>query len=143
MARVRHRQRELDEANAVLAVVSAEPVEQLAPAARTEGWGGPVLADPRREVYAAYGLGRLPWHRVVTGRTLLFYLGCILRGRFPQRAGRDVLQQGGDFIVDGDGILRFVHRGRTADDRPSVNALVACLDALRKGAGAVPAWPHG
>ncbi len=130
MARVRARQQELDAANAVLVVISAEPVEEIAPVAREEGWTGPVVADPERVVYHAFGLGRLPWHRVFTLKTLAMYIGFMLRGRFPQPPGQDAMQQGGDFIVDGNGIVRLAYAGQSSDDRPPVDDVVRCLHLL-------------
>ncbi len=114
----------------MLVVVSAEPVDQIAPVARREGWTGPVLADPDRHAYQAYGLGRLPWHRVITAKTIILYAGFFLRGRLPGRPGQDVMQQGGDFIVDGEGIVRFAYAGRSSDDRPPVDALIRCLRSI-------------
>ncbi len=116
-------------------ILSPEPAEQIAPVARQEGWTGPVLGDPERHVYRAYGLGRLPWHRVFTLRTLAMYVGFALRGRFPQRPGQDVMQQGGDFVVDGEGIVRFAYAGRSSDDRPRVDDLLRRLKALPRAAG--------
>ncbi len=130
MARVRARRQELDEANAILVVVAAEPLDQLAEVARKEGWTGPVLADPERRVYLAYGLSRLPWYRVFTPKAAILYLGFMLRGRFPGKPGQDVMQQGGDFIVDGEGIVRFASAGSRAHDRPPVDALMQCLRAI-------------
>ncbi len=139
MARVRALQRELDEANAILAVVAAEPLDQLAEVARKEGWTGPVLADPERRVYLAYGLSRLPWYRVFTPKAAVLYLGFMLKGRFPGKPGQDVMQQGGDFVVDGEGIIRFASAGSRAHDRPPVDTLIACLRSLAPpSAGARP-----
>jgi hypothetical protein len=130
VARVRARQPELDAANAALVVLLPEPVADLAPVARQEGWTGPVLADPDRGVYRSYGLGRLPRHRVFTPKTLLFYFGFMLRGRWPQPPGRDVRQQGGDFVVDSGGIVRLAYVGRSPDDRPTVDDLIGCLRSV-------------
>ena len=144
MARVRQRQRELDEANAALVVVLPEPAPRIAPLARKEGWTGPVLGDPDRGAYRAYGLGRLPWHRVVTARTILLYAGFLFRGRLPGRPGQDVMQQGGDFIVDGGGIIRYAHTGQTSDDRPPVEALLRVLQSFPRadvGPGFIPGRP--
>ncbi len=130
MARVRQWQQEIDEAKALVVVLAPEPVDPLAALARQEGWTGPVLADPERVAYHAFGLARLPWYRVFTLKASIMYLGFFLRGRMPGRAGQDVMQQGGDFIVDGEGIVRFAHAGRSSDDRPAVDDLIRCIQSL-------------
>jgi alkyl-hydroperoxide reductase/thiol specific antioxidant family protein len=126
----------LEEAQATLMVLAPEPVDQLAGLARREGWAGPVLADPERLAYRAFGLARLPWHRVFTIKTAVMYLGFFLRGRAPGQPGQDVMQQGGDFTVDGDGIIRFAHAGRSSGDRPSVDHLIRSLRAAARAPGA-------
>jgi len=138
VARVRHRQRELDEAGALLVVVSAEPADQIAPVARKEGWTGPVLGDPQRIAYRAFGLGRLPWYRVFTPKTLVLYAGFMLRGRFPEPPGQDAMQQGGDFLVDAAGVIRFAYAGRRSDDRPPVEDLIRHLRSIAAGPGSLP-----
>lgn len=115
--------------------VLPEPAAQIAPLARLEGWTGPVLADPDRGAYRAYGLGRLPWHRAIAVKTLLLYAGFLLRGRLPRPPGQDVMQQGGDFIVDGRGVVRFAHAGRSPDDRPRVDDLFRCLRSIAPARG--------
>ena len=80
--------------------------------------------------YHAFGLGRLPWHRVFTLRALAMYIGFMLRGRFPQPPGRDARQQGGDFIVDGKGIVRLAYPGQTSDDRPPVDDVIRYLRSI-------------
>jgi hypothetical protein len=131
--RVRSRQQDLDEAKAALVVIAAEPLEALAKVAAEEQWSGPVLADPGRGVYLAYGLTRLPWYRVFTPKAALLYLGFILRGRFPGKPGQDALQQGGDFVVDGQGTLRYASATQRSHDRPPVDTLMARLHAAARG----------
>jgi len=139
--RVRSRQQDLDAAQAALMVIAAEPLAALAKVAAEEKWTGPVLADPGRGVYLAYGLSRLPWYRVFTPKAALLYLGFMLRGRFPGKPGQDALQQGGDFVVDGQGILRFASATQRSHDRPPVDTLMARLRAAaqdRVGPGVNP-----
>ncbi len=127
MARVRQRQQEIDGGKALFVVLAPEPIEGLADLARREGWACPVLADPGRVAYRAFGLARLPWYRVFTPTAAFKYFALFLRGRAPGHAGQDVLQQGGDFIVDGRGFIRFAFAGRSSDDRPPVDELIRCL----------------
>lgn len=130
MERVRSRQQDLDAANAVLLVIAAEPLESLSKVAQEEKWTGPVLADPDRGVYRTYGLSRLPWYRVFTPKAALLYLGFILQGRFPGKPGQDVMQQGGDFIVDREGTIRFAKTGSRSHDRPPIDDLMRALRSL-------------
>ena len=127
MERVRSRQQDLDEAKAALVVIAAEPLEALAKVAAEEKWSGPVLADPGRGVYLAYGLTRLPWYRVFTPKAALLYFGFILRGRFPGKPGQDALQQGGDFVVDSQGILRLASVTQRSHDRPPVDQIIGAM----------------
>ena len=134
MARVRQRQQEIDRANAIVVALAPEPVERLGRLAQKEGWTGPVLADPARAAYRAFGLGRLSWYKVFTPMAAIKYFGFFLRGVRPPQAGQDVMQQGGDFIVDSEGIVRLAYAGRTSDDRPPVNDLIRCIQSLPGGA---------
>jgi peroxiredoxin len=61
----------------------------------------------------------MPWLRnQVTGN---------LQGRPGQG---DVAQLGGTFVVDGAGIIRYVHRERRADDNPSNDEVLEAVAAL-------------
>ncbi len=89
-----------------------------------------VLCDPDRIAYAALGLGRLSRRRVwLDPRVWRRYAALLLRGRRLERPdpADDVLQQGGDAILDWEGRLAWVHRGRGPEDRPSVDEVIAAM----------------
>ena len=83
-----------------------------------------VCSDPDRRLYAAFGLPRLATRDLLGRRTLLFYLGKALRGRWQRRVGSDVHQMGGDFILDREGRLRFAFRSQEPADRPDARWLI-------------------
>jgi peroxiredoxin len=91
----------------------------------------PTFADPDRAVYHAFGLGRGPWWRVAGLRTLFGYSRVLLRGWLPRTPvpGDDVLQMGGDFVLDRDNRLRFAHASRDPSDRPSADEVVGAMKA--------------
>ena len=89
----------------------------------------PILLDPDRRVYSAYGLGRSAL-RSWSPRTLAFYLRARLRGQRLPGARGDPHQMGGDFLVDRSGRLRLVHLSRDPIDRPVVATLLACARVL-------------
>ncbi len=119
---------ELEQLNADVLVVSFEPMERVRWYLEDVDFGWPVLADPGRTLYAAYGLRRGSVARVwLSPRTLAFYARELIRGRLPRRPAGDTLQLGGDFVIDGEGVLRFAHSSVEPADRPPVAELLAVL----------------
>ena len=64
---------------------------------------------------------------LVLGRYLLI----LLRGRLPMRPqkGDDLMQLGGDFVLDADRRLVYAHSSTEATDRPAVEELVKAVAA--------------
>jgi peroxiredoxin len=91
----------------------------------------PVVADPTRAAYRAFGLGSTTFKAMLRPGTVARYLGMIFRGWLPTRpaANDDLLQLGGDFVLDADGRVRFAHPSGGATDRPSAQEIV---DAVRQ-----------
>ncbi len=87
----------------------------------------PLLLDPDRALYRAYGLERSV-ARTWTPRTIGYYMRQVLTGRRLHGVQGDPYQLGGDFIVDSAGRLRFAYRSRDPVDRPAPETL---LDTLR------------
>jgi hypothetical protein len=92
----------------------------------------PVLTDPTRTAHRAFGLGRATMRRVVGHpRVWLSFLRAVARGRRPRRSqGEDVLQLGGDVLLDRDLRVRWIHQNRGPEDHPRVETLAAAIDAL-------------
>ena len=112
----------------VLVVTQARP-ELLAAFLRDHPLPFLAVADPERAAYRAFGLERTTWATMLRAGVLLRYLRLILRGWRPQqvRAGEDVLQLGGDFVLDGEGRLSYAYRSAEPTDRPSVEALLHAM----------------
>ena len=92
-------------------------------------WRFPILADPERAAYHAFGLQRLSWHRVFSLATLKLYLKLLRKGLVRQDYGdSDVYQSGGDFLIDRKGTILFAHRSEDPADRPSVSTLLKAID---------------
>lgn len=92
----------------------------------------PVVGDPERLAYRAFGLERTSWLTFLKPSVIWGYLRLMLRGVRVKKsnAGEDVRQLGGDFILDRGGkvVWRFTSADPTA--RPSVGELLRVLDAL-------------
>jgi len=92
----------------------------------------PVLVDLPRTSYRDWGLRRARWHEVWLDPRVYRTYARLLRGGERLRAGgRDVLQLGGDFVVDATSLATH-SRPQVRDDRPPVTEL---MDALAAAAG--------
>lgn len=114
----------------VLTVSQATPAV-LATFLRARPQPVPVVCDPDRAGYRAFGLGRTSWPNFFRPSVVWNYLRLVARGgrvRMPY-PGEDVLQLGGDFLLDRAGRVVFAYRSRTATDRPGIDALLAAASS--------------
>lgn len=94
------------------------------------------VGDPGYEVYRAFGLCRGKVRMFFSPRILGAYLAKMWSGwriRKP-RKGEDLLQLGGDFVLDSSRRLAFIHRSADPTDRPTVQQLLNAVTSL-------PAYP--
>jgi peroxiredoxin len=113
----------------VVAVSQAKPA-MLAMFLRHSPQPFPVVCDPDRTTYRAFGLERTSFWSFLRPSVLWGYLRLIFRGSkvlLPYE-GEDVYQLGGDFLLDRTGRITYAYRSRTATDRPTIQTL---LDAIR------------
>lgn len=124
---------EIRQLGAEVLVVSSGRPEALKMYLAALKWPFPVVADPALESYRRFGLERTSWWSFLNPRILGRFLVMICRGWLPQRAydKEDLLQLGGDFVLDGQRRLGLVYRSADAADRPSVESLIAaCRQAV-------------
>ncbi len=95
----------------------------------------PLLHDRDVSAYSAFGLRRGSVREIYGPGTVWTYVKLMLRGRRLRRTTADRFQLGGDFVIDGQGLIRLAHPSRNPSDRASVSRL---LDALREAAGHTP-----
>jgi peroxiredoxin len=126
---VQAQQDELDRLGARVLVVSFSKPEQLAPFRDRLALGFEVAADPSRSAYRAYGMLRGAFWDIWHPRVFLKYLRLTAQGMRLERPaeGDDLSQLGGDFVIDRDSNLRFVHVSSGPEDRPPVSLLLAAL----------------
>jgi peroxiredoxin len=116
----------------VLAVSFTPPAKAAAYLAR-HPLPFPVVTDPTRAAYRTFDLGRTTWRSILSGGVLWGYLKLIFRGWRPQEAqeGEDVMQLGGDFVLDAERRLVYGYRSRDPTDRPAVEELLRALRSIR------------
>lgn len=98
----------------------------------------PVVSDPERRAYRAFGLERTSWWTIFRPDVVLRYLRLIRKGWSPRRPGEgdDLLQLGGDFVLDAQGEILYAHRSADPTDRPTMETLFAALSKAIRSADA-------
>lgn len=114
-----------------LVLVGFSPPERLTPIARHLGWTGPVLGDEERTLYRRLGIGRAPWWRVYSRKTLLIYARNLRDVRRPPAGGEDTRQLGADAVLVA-GTVTALWRPRSPDDRPAAAEVLAAAAAVRR-----------
>jgi peroxiredoxin len=88
----------------------------------------PLLLDPERIAYTAWGLGRTNLFGAMLSPSLNWrYFRLLLAGERFLGFAPDMLQLGGDFVIDPEGMVAFAHRMRNNGDRPTAETLLAAL----------------
>jgi hypothetical protein len=96
-----------------------------------EGLPFPALVDSDKQLYRALGIERIHWDQWFRLSTWRRYLRSVRRARQGRLTG-DLLQAPGIAILQPPGTLRWLHRGQTLGDYPT---LAEILDALRAVVG--------
>lgn len=124
-------ERELDAlAVRVLVVTFESPAAARAYVSETRTrW--PVLSDESRSLYRKYGMGRARWRHLLGPSAMLAYGRELAQGNLPSWPAADPMQQGGDVLIDPEGVVRLVHVGAGPGHRPPVERLLA----VRRAAG--------
>jgi peroxiredoxin len=127
---VRGRYDEIRSMGAEVLVVSFEPVERLPAYRALHGWPFPVVSDPDRAAYRAFGLGSAGWSTLLRPRVMLRYAALLLQGYRQRTSDEDVHQLGGDFVLDADRRVAYAHRSTDPVDRPPAGDLVEVVRRL-------------
>ncbi len=115
----------------VLAISFAQP-ERVAAFLGRYPLPFPALADPDMAAYRTFGLGRISKWKYFSPGVLARYLKLMFRGWLPWKptSEEDLLQLGGDFVLDAHRRAVLAYPSRDPTDRPPVQRL---LEAVRAG----------
>lgn len=129
---MRDHHEEIHQAGANILVVAQARPEALSTFLADEPCPFPVVTDPERAAYRAFGLERTSWWRIFRPKSVLGYLRLIFGGWGVRRptGDEDVLQLGGDFLLDAQSRLVFAYRSADPIDRPTVEMLLLAIKAL-------------
>lgn len=115
-----------------VAVITFSTPDLLAEYRSTHQLRIPILQDPERQTYRAYGLGRGSMSRVWGLRTMRRYASIVGRSGLGRlhRPTEDPLQLGGDFLVGPDGRLAWGFWSEGPDHRPGVEEIVRQIERV-------------
>ncbi len=118
-------------------VVSFAPERQLTAFLREMPQPFAVVSDPDRHAYRAFGLETATLLGFFRPGVAWRFMKLICRGWLPKLPPEktDVLQLGGDFVLDREGRIVYAHASQDAADRPSGEELLA---AMRRAATREP-----
>jgi alkyl-hydroperoxide reductase/thiol specific antioxidant family protein len=123
--KVLHHRKRIEAAGGTVLAIAFESPERML---RGLDFPWPVLLDRDRVAYREFGLRRAPRVALLRLDWVRGYARMLLRGDALARPGHDVLQLGGDFVVDREGVLVLAHPSAGFDDRAPVGALVRAIE---------------
>jgi peroxiredoxin len=131
---------EIQKRGATLAAVAQGTPAEADAALRELALPFPILADPQRASYAAYGLPRGGWLDVVNvsvvrkarevGRQ--FRVSSNVKG--SMLSSSDWKQMPGTFVIDRRGRIAFSHVGADSSDTTPPEKILAALDTITRAA---------
>lgn len=84
----------------------------------------PLLVDATHQTYKNYGMLSASFWDVWGPKTWWVYLKELAKGQKLRRSMGDILQRGGDVLIDPTGIVRLHHVGRGPADRPTAETIL-------------------
>ncbi len=122
---MREREAELAACGVRVFAVTFEPARRVREYRARESAPYPILRDPERVAYRAFGLQRREHAACIwRPKTIWYYVKNALRGRLPHVARADYYQLGGDVLLSPSGAVCWVYRSAEPADRPSVDLIL-------------------
>jgi alkyl hydroperoxide reductase subunit AhpC len=91
----------------------------------------PLIIDESRELYNSYGMRYASFWDIWGPRTWLAYIREIIKGQKLIKSEADVMQRGGDILIDPNGIVQMHHVSKGPADRPSVEMILHIINEWR------------
>ena len=129
---MRQHEKELDELDLGVKVVSFDADALALAYVRESELPWPLLLDVDKRLYREYGMTRGSWWRIYGPVSIWNYLKLFMQGKKPGKPGEDWRQLGGDVLIDPQGTVRILYVSTSPHDRPSVNSI---LNFVRRNSG--------
>lgn len=128
MAEVQSRRHEFEAAGSNVIIISFGKKDGAERWLETSGCSFPMYLDRERNLYQKFSLPK-SMKQVWTIKSMTHYAEYVRQGRkfFNSEEGDDPHQLGGDFVVNKNGVVRFIYRSKSPMDRPALDDLLAVL----------------
>jgi len=85
------------------------------------------IIDETRDLYRSYGMLSATFLDIWGPKTWLTYLKAIIKGQKLKKSEADIMQRGGDVLIDPNGIVQMHHVGKGPADRPGVKMILKII----------------
>ena len=92
----------------------------------------PIVCDPERHLYAAYGLKKMSLWGFASPALLVKGVKALGQGHSMGLPKGDIYQLSGVFIIDTSGRIRFSYYARDPADHPSPDTILAAVTNLNR-----------
>lgn len=126
---MRENQDELDSLNVNIIVVTFEENFLSRSYVEETSLSWPLIIDESRDLYRGYGMLAASFWDIWGPKTWLVYLKEIMKGQKLKKSDSDVMQRGGDVLIDPEGKVQLHHVGDGPADRPEVSVILKTIKA--------------
>ncbi len=88
----------------------------------------PLLIDEDRKLYHAYGMFSASFWNIWGPKTWFAYLKALFKGQKLRKSEADVMQRGGNVLIDPNGIVQMIYVGKGPGDRPGFKRVLNIID---------------
>jgi peroxiredoxin len=130
VAQLRRHQDKFDAAGVRIVLVGLGTPEQAEAFRKDFKLDFPLICDPDRALYAAYGLQRTGLVKMASPSLFVKGIKAMVQGGSLGVPQGDIQQLSGVFIIDRKGIIRFAHRAQDPADHPSAEEILSALKGM-------------
>ncbi|MCG6881411.1 MAG: AhpC/TSA family protein [Deltaproteobacteria bacterium] len=130
MAQLRDKAGDFEKAGGRIMLVGMGPPKESEAFLEKFEFPFPMICDPDRKLYGAFGLKRMGTLGFLSPSLALKSLSALAGGNMVGIPEGDVKQLGGVFIIDTTGHVRFRHLSADPSDFPSAEDVLAVLKSI-------------
>jgi alkyl hydroperoxide reductase subunit AhpC len=125
---LRDHEEEFSRRNVKIVVVTFEDILLSRSYSENMSLNWPLIMDETRELYRSYEMLSASLWNIWGPKTWLAYLRGIIKGQKLIKSNGDVMQRGGNILIDPNGIVQMHHVGKGPGDRPGIEMIFQVIN---------------